>query len=68
MRPDEARMHALKAALKLRTGTSTPAGVIDAAKQFETYIAADGDTASTPLRAAHGQAAQETASAGSRRK
>lgn len=40
MKPDEARVHALKAALELRLGNSTPAAIIDHARAFEHYIGA----------------------------
>lgn len=61
MKSDEARVHALKAALELRLGNSTPASVIAHAREFEAYIAAEGaDTAKAPVTEA--QAKQETAS------
>ena len=66
MTPAKARVHALKAALELRAGNSSPGGIICMAREFESYIAAEDYVASTPTAAM--QANSEKASAGSRRK
>lgn len=66
MTPATARVHALSASLEMRAGVDTPEAIIERAKKFETYIAADGLPEAGPVAGA--QASQEKAGAGLRRR